>query len=178
MSNKMIISWSFLQYIPENVIVDELYYESIKQEKSFDVFDINEYIKNDSILESTKPFAMFTNVSMSIFDKIFNEEDLDNYEAVNIQELMINASRGNAANADRGDTSKYDRFINSIETLTPMESQVFELYCKDFSPKEVADELKISINTVKSHNRKIYEKLGAANKAELQSLIRMMKDSN
>ncbi len=122
--------------------------------------------------------VLYLDRRMSIFDKIFNEEDLDNYEAVNIQELMINASRGNAANADRGDTSKYDRFINSIETLTPMESQVFELYCKDFSPKEVADELKISINTVKSHNRKIYEKLGAANKAELQSLIRMMKDSN
>lgn len=69
MSNKMVMSFSFLQYIPKNVIVDELYYESIKQEKSFDVFDINEYIKNDSILESTKPFSMFTNVGMSIFDK-------------------------------------------------------------------------------------------------------------
>ena len=96
---------------------------------------------------------------------------------MDLKDLLLEANRMSSSPSQRQDSSAFENFMNSIETLTPTERQVFDLYCKDFSPKEVSEELNISINTVKSHNRKIYDKLGAANKAELQALIRMMKDS-
>jgi len=46
------------------------------------------------------------------------------------------------------------------EILTGREVEVLKLLMKGFSHKKIADELKISIDTVRTHNRHIHDKLG------------------
>lgn len=55
--------------------------------------------------------------------------------------------------------------------LTERESEILELMLKRLSNNEIADQLFISINTVKSHMRSIYNKTGSSTKKELASLI-------
>jgi DNA-binding NarL/FixJ family response regulator len=50
--------------------------------------------------------------------------------------------------------------------LTPKEHEVLELLSKGFLYKEIGDQLHISINTVKQHIHKIYEKLHVSNRTE------------
>ncbi|HYK43859.1 MAG TPA: response regulator transcription factor [Parafilimonas sp.] len=50
--------------------------------------------------------------------------------------------------------------------LTPKEQQIIELMAKGYLYKEIAFELKNTVNTIKQHIRHIYEKLHVQNKAE------------
>jgi DNA-binding CsgD family transcriptional regulator len=54
------------------------------------------------------------------------------------------------------------------DTLTPREQQVAALACLGYTNQEIAQELVISVNTVRSHMRSILYKYQAANKAELR----------
>ncbi len=55
--------------------------------------------------------------------------------------------------------------------LTDRESEILVLMLKRLSNNEIADQLFISINTVKSHMRGIYNKTGTSTKKELAALI-------
>ena len=55
--------------------------------------------------------------------------------------------------------------------LTERESEILELMLKRLSNNEIADQLFISINTVKSHIRGIYTKTGTSTKKELASFL-------
>jgi len=48
---------------------------------------------------------------------------------------------------------------SDTETLTKREHEILSLLAKGFLYKEIADQLKISINTVRVHIQKVYEKL-------------------
>ncbi len=50
--------------------------------------------------------------------------------------------------------------------LTPKEKEVLELLSKGFLYKEIGDKLHISLNTVKQHIHKLYEKLHVSNRTE------------
>jgi DNA-binding NarL/FixJ family response regulator len=50
--------------------------------------------------------------------------------------------------------------------LTPKEQKIVELMAKGYLYKEIAGELKNTVNTIKQHIRHIYEKLHVQNKAE------------
>ena len=52
------------------------------------------------------------------------------------------------------------------DLLTHREFEVIELLSKGFLYKEIADQLSISISTVKRHINHIYEKLQVQNKTE------------
>ena len=52
------------------------------------------------------------------------------------------------------------------EALTDAELAVLRLLRGDLSQREIGSELYISLNTVKSHTRSIYRKLGVATRAE------------
>ncbi|MFZ7121855.1 MAG: LuxR C-terminal-related transcriptional regulator [Eubacteriaceae bacterium] len=54
------------------------------------------------------------------------------------------------------------------EKLTPREKEVAELLIRNKSGKEICDNLYISNNTLKTHSRNIYKKLGVSNKRDLQ----------
>jgi LuxR family maltose regulon positive regulatory protein len=53
-----------------------------------------------------------------------------------------------------------------LDLLTLRESEVLDALCRRLSYQEIADELFISVHTVKSHTMHIYEKLGVANRRQ------------
>ncbi|GAH99909.1 unnamed protein product, partial [marine sediment metagenome] len=50
--------------------------------------------------------------------------------------------------------------------LTPKETQVLELICQGLLQKQIAQELRTTLKTVKTHCHEIYRKLGVTNKGE------------
>ena len=55
--------------------------------------------------------------------------------------------------------------------LTSRESEVLELIAAGKTNKEIADALFISINTVKYHVKKVYEKLQVSNRKEAYQIV-------
>lgn len=56
--------------------------------------------------------------------------------------------------------------IDEVEILTPKEKEILKQLSKGLRYKEIADEMNISIETVRSHARKIYEKLQVQSRTE------------
>ena len=71
----------------------------------------------------------------------------------------------------------YREFIHNIALLSKAERRVFDLYIEGYSAQEIADILTVSINTVKTHNRRIYIKLNVTSYKELMVFIEMMKEA-
>lgn len=85
-----------------------------------------------------------------------------------------------AAAADRLLSSEispesYQVFLERLETLTPAERRVFDLYVQDKKAQEIAETLNLSISTVKYHNGNIYGKLEVGSRKELLTYIRYMR---
>ncbi len=60
-----------------------------------------------------------------------------------------------------------NKFASRVNTLTERELQIYNLLIKDKKNHEIAEELFISDNTLKTHLRNIYKKLNVAGKKEL-----------
>jgi LuxR family transcriptional regulator, maltose regulon positive regulatory protein len=54
----------------------------------------------------------------------------------------------------------------SLETLTHGETRVLHYLPTNLSAREIADELYVSVNTVKTHQRHLYQKLGARSRTQ------------
>ncbi len=85
-------------------------------------------------------------------------------------------------NSEFRDTSSsksdiYNKFVESIDTLSAAEMAVFNLYLKGHTAKEIADILCLSINTIKTHNKRIYMKLNVSSRKELMIFIKMMEEA-
>lgn len=67
---------------------------------------------------------------------------------------------------------KINEYIVSIDTstLTNRESEIVKLLCLNYKNKDIANQLFISENTLKTHTKNIYGKLGVHNKKELINL--------
>ncbi|MFF3572700.1 helix-turn-helix transcriptional regulator [Nocardia jiangxiensis] len=65
-------------------------------------------------------------------------------------------------------TARSDRALT--ELLTPRESDVLELIVAGASNTEIAEQLVITVETVKSHVKRVLRKLGAVNRSEVISL--------
>lgn len=61
-------------------------------------------------------------------------------------------------------------FLRPGETLTPKEAEVLELIFSGMTNQEMADALYISINTLKTHLRHMYNKFGVQTKKQLMDL--------
>ena len=62
----------------------------------------------------------------------------------------------------------YDRMIlHDLEMLTTTELKLAELLSKGSTKKDIADELNVSIHTVKTHFKNIYKKLNVSSATEL-----------
>lgn len=69
----------------------------------------------------------------------------------------------------------YSEFAKNIRTLSAAEKSVFDLYVQGYTAKEIAEILCLSINTIKTHNRRIYMKLNVTSRKELMVYIQMME---
>lgn len=72
--------------------------------------------------------------------------------------------------------SSLDEFLENTEKLTPSERLVFDHYVKGYTPKETAEELFLSINTIKTHNKRIYTKLNVKSRDELLLYVKLLKE--
>ena len=61
----------------------------------------------------------------------------------------------------------YEYFLCNLNTLTPTEFKVYELYLAGKHAKEIAAILGIKENTLKFHNKNIYGKLGITSRKQL-----------
>ena len=61
-------------------------------------------------------------------------------------------------------------FAENLRTLTVAEKNIYDLYVSGKSTKEIIELLDISENTVKTHNKKIYKKLGVSSRKQMLEL--------
>lgn len=82
-----------------------------------------------------------------------------------------------AAGMQEIDPEAYALFCNHLSTLTPKEHEIFDLYLEGKTGKEIQEILCINPNTIKYHNRNIYDKLGVRSRKELlkYAALSMMK---
>ncbi|HZK25465.1 MAG TPA: LuxR C-terminal-related transcriptional regulator [Oscillospiraceae bacterium] len=74
-------------------------------------------------------------------------------------------------------TSAYEMFAKNTELLSPAERAVFNLYVEGHTAKEITGILNLSINTIKTHNKRIYMKLNVASRDELLVYVNMLKEA-
>lgn len=72
------------------------------------------------------------------------------------------------------DPEAYARFCNNLSRLTPKEHEIFELYLQGKTDKEIQELLAINPNTIKYHNRNIYDKLGVRSRKNLLKYATLM----
>jgi DNA-binding CsgD family transcriptional regulator len=82
-----------------------------------------------------------------------------------------------AKNPDTLTESVYDEFVRNTKRLSPAERMVFNLYVEGYTAKEITKILCLSINTIKTHNKRIYMKLNVASREELLVYVRMLKEA-
>ncbi|NLB51486.1 MAG: hypothetical protein GX808_00925 [Syntrophomonadaceae bacterium] len=102
--------------------------------------------------------------------KIAEIDNLIDYLAVHNQELYEKARQENLS------LSILDEFLENTKELSPAERSVFDLYVKGHTAKEIAEILCLSINTIKTHNKRIYMKLNVASRDELLLYINMLDE--
>lgn len=75
-----------------------------------------------------------------------------------------------AAAQESADAERCHYLHRHLPELTPTERLVYDLYLQGKSTAQVLEEMNITQNTLKYHNRNIYGKLGVANRKELLAL--------
>lgn len=74
-------------------------------------------------------------------------------------------------NAKNKGKEAFDLFCQHYN-ISQREKDVIELICAGKSNKEIEDELFISLQTVKDHTHRIYQKTGVKNRIQLSNLVR------
>ena len=72
---------------------------------------------------------------------------------------------------------QYQTFLQNVKTLSMAERAVFDLYMEGHTAKEITEILCLSINTIKTHNRRIYAKLNVSSRKELMAYVQQMEDA-
>lgn len=73
------------------------------------------------------------------------------------------------------DPDDFQYFLKGIHQLTPTERKVFDLYLDGKNAKEILTILSITENTLKFHNKNIYNKLGVSSRKQLLRYATLMK---
>lgn len=118
--------------------------------------------------------------------KMVKANRVSQYEKTNIQEIddlfAFLASRDepgdpSALPKDPSQSSAlFDAFVKNIKSLSPAERAVFNLYMEGYTAQEIAKILCLSINTIKTHNKRIYSKLNVSSRKELLVYVKLMKE--
>lgn len=93
------------------------------------------------------------------------------------EETFNKRKKNTSANKQLSGFSAYQEFVSNISTLSAAEKAVFNLYMEGHSATEIADILCLSINTIKTHNRRIYTKLNVTSRKELMVYVGMIKEA-
>jgi DNA-binding CsgD family transcriptional regulator len=102
--------------------------------------------------------------------RIAEIDDLIDYLAAHNEDLYEKARQENLS------ITILDQFLENTRELSPAERAVFDLYVKGHTAKEIAEILCLSINTIKTHNKRIYMKLNVASREELLLYISLLNE--
>ncbi len=76
------------------------------------------------------------------------------------------------------DAERCEYYIAGMSDLTVTECSIFEAYLERKTTKEVMEELDIKENTLKYHNKNIYQKLGVRSRNELLEVWRLIQKAD
>lgn len=102
--------------------------------------------------------------------KVPEIDNLISYLATRNQELYEGAREKNLS------FSLLDEFVNNTAKLSPSERSVYEQYAKGYTAKEIAKNLCLSINTIKTHTKHIYTKLNINSREELLLYVNLLEE--
>lgn len=102
------------------------------------------------------------------------EQDSQKDSSSNLPDIK-EAKKGDTSQNHDPDLSTYHAFISNIQTLSPAERAVFNLYMRGHTADEITKILCLSINTIKTHNKRIYMKLNVSSRNELMVYVNMMQ---
>ena len=108
----------------------------------------------------------------SRLDHLQNELRQVNSEYESAQEEISRLAYSRKQEVDPDD---FQFFLDGISKLTPTEHKVFDLYLDGKSAKDIIVVLGITENTLKYHNKNIYNKLGIASRKQLLRYAALMK---
>lgn len=72
---------------------------------------------------------------------------------------------------------RIEDFYKQIKMLSQAERAVFFLYAEGYTAKEIAEQLHLSINTIKTHSKHIYSKLNISSREELLLYVNTLKEA-
>lgn len=111
-----------------------------------------------------------TDLSTAPRTRIPEIDDLIAFLALHNEELYEKARQENLS------ISILDEFVENTQQLSLAERSVFDLYVKGHNAKEIAEILCLSINTIKTHSKRIYMKLNVATREELLLYANLLKE--
>lgn len=76
----------------------------------------------------------------------------------------------NTVNTTQNDEDRYKAFLSDLSTLTKTEHIIFDFYVEGKTTKEILQELNITENTLKFHNKNIYSKFNVPSRKKLMEL--------
>lgn len=95
---------------------------------------------------------------------------------ISVQMLtQLNTRRAEAGELPQGMEDLFGNFVHKVTTLTSAERRILNYYINGHEPADIPDLAYISINTVKKHNRSIYQKLEVASRDELMLYIELFR---
>lgn len=126
---------------------------------------------SDGNLSST-PFLVAAYALILLALLVSPPKQLDKLMLPVSQEDVIDRAKRKAEATDADDRMRErSRFIAQRHGLTEREQEVLALLARGHGRKYVADHLHVSLNTVRSHSRNIYAKLGIHSHSELMALL-------
>ena len=93
---------------------------------------------------------------------------------VDLADAVVDAARGRevvATGSSRGEADPARLWPGRHEGLSERESQVLVLCAEGLSNRQIAEALYVSVDTVKSHLRRAYQRLGIHNRAQAATYV-------
>ncbi len=97
-------------------------------------------------------------------------------DLIDFLSVPIDRNEKTPEKSDDFSLSMLNEFIENVKKLSPAERSVFNLYVEGHTAKEIVEILYLSINTIKTHNKRIYSKLNVSSREELLVYINMLKE--
>lgn len=101
----------------------------------------------------------------------------DLIEFLSAAQASMELKKTKEKNPDTLPESVFDEFVRNTKRLSPAERAVFNLYVEGYNAKEITKILCLSINTIKTHNKRIYMKLNVASREQLLVYVNMLKEA-
>lgn len=129
----------------------------------------------------------FVNPIVKRLEELKDEENIGNSSSSGISEidaLMEFMKIKRAESLDNGNREVkipsnieglFDQFIDNAKELTLSERNILKYYIDGYEIADIPDLACVSLNTVRKHNRSIYEKLGVKSKDELDLYLDLLK---